>query len=162
RPVRRTDLQQHAVVLDYADVVFRHPTRHPREHLVPVGEYHGVEPVPAHPGDRALGLDEVTLRHSAILLIALAAASGILRRERARSRAVRLASTPSPAARTGPRSGIPRGGHCPEARGTCHTSRHLGRTASRGVLNHRHVPRTAAGAPPAVEVEVLRSKVPRT
>jgi hypothetical protein len=42
--------------------------------------------------------------------------------------------------RTSTRSGIPRGGHCPEASGTCHTSRHLGRTASRGVLSHRHVP----------------------
>src|SRR5580692_2401677 len=46
--------------------------------------------------------------------------------------------------------------HCPEASGTYYTSRHLGRTASRGVLSHRHVPRTAAGAPPAVKVEVLR------
>jgi len=34
----------------------------------------------------------------------------------------------------------PSGGHCPEASGTCHTSRHLGRTASRGVLSRRHVP----------------------
>lgn len=42
--------------------------------------------------------------------------------------------------RTSTRSGIPRGGHCPEASGTCHTSRHLGRTASRGVLSPRHVP----------------------
>src|ERR1700748_1956432 len=65
RPVRRADLQQHAVVLDYPDVVFRHPARHPREDLVPVGEYHGVEAVPAHPGDCALGLDEVRLRHVA-------------------------------------------------------------------------------------------------
>jgi len=32
------------------------------------------------------------------------------------------------------------GSHCPEASGTCHTSRHLCRTASRGVLSHRHVP----------------------
>src|SRR6202046_3613859 len=51
--------------------------------------------------------------------------------------------------RTSTRSGIPRGDHRPEASGTCHTSRHLGRTASRGVLSHRHVPRTAAGALPA-------------
>jgi hypothetical protein len=42
--------------------------------------------------------------------------------------------------RTSTRSGIPRGGHCPEASGTCDTSRHLGRTASRGVLSRRHVP----------------------
>lgn len=56
----------------------------------------------------------------------------------------------------GSRSGILRGSHFPEASGTCPTSRHLRRTASRGVLNHRHVPRTAAGAPPAAEVEVLR------
>src|SRR5487761_475461 len=58
--------------------------------------------------------------------------------------------------RTGTGSGIPRGDHRPEASGPCHASRHLGRTASRGVLSHRHVPRTAAGASPAVEVEVLR------
>ncbi len=48
------------------------------------------------------------------------------------------------------------GSHCPEASGTCHTPRHLGRTASRGVLSHRHVPRTAAAAPPAAEAEVRR------
>ena len=34
----------------------------------------------------------------------------------------------------------PSGGPCPEASGTRHTSRHLGRTASRGVLSRRHVP----------------------
>ena len=65
RPVRRADRQQHAIVLDYADVVFRHPPRHPREDLVPVGECHGVEAVPAHPGDSSLGLDEVSPRHGA-------------------------------------------------------------------------------------------------
>ena len=58
--------------------------------------------------------------------------------------------------RSSTRSGIPRGGHRPEASRTCHTSRHFGRTASRGVLSRRHVPQAAAGAPPAVEVEVLR------
>jgi aryl-alcohol dehydrogenase-like predicted oxidoreductase len=39
------------------------------------------------------------------------------------------------------------------------TSRHLGRKASRGVLSRRHVPRTSAGAPPAVEVKVLFNTV---
>src|SRR5579871_1971891 len=38
---------------------------------------------PVNGGDLALGPDHVTLRHSAILLIALAAASHILQRERA-------------------------------------------------------------------------------
>src|SRR6202044_1217196 len=47
RPVGWADLQQHAIVLDDADVVLRHPPGHPREHLVPVGESHGVKAVPA-------------------------------------------------------------------------------------------------------------------
>src|ERR1700748_577145 len=46
-------------------------------------------PAPVNGGDLALGPDHVTLRHLAILLIALAAASHILQRERAPSRAVR-------------------------------------------------------------------------
>ena len=53
----------------------------------------------------------------------------------------------------------PSGSHCPEASRTRHPSRHLGQTASRRALSHRHVPQTAAGAPPATEVEVPRSYV---
>jgi hypothetical protein len=41
-----------------------------------------VLPAPVDGGNLALGLDHVTLRHSAILLIALAAVSHILERER--------------------------------------------------------------------------------
>jgi hypothetical protein len=43
-----------------------------------------VHPAPVNGGDLALGSAYVTLRHLAILLIALAAASPILQRERAR------------------------------------------------------------------------------
>jgi hypothetical protein len=42
-----------------------------------------VHPVPVNGGDLALGPDHVTLRHLSILLIALAAASHMLQRERA-------------------------------------------------------------------------------
>lgn len=83
RPVCGADFQQHAIVLDYADVVFRHPSRHPRKDFMPIGEYHGIEAVSTHPGDSTLGLNEISSRHLAILLIALAAASHRLPRERA-------------------------------------------------------------------------------
>src|SRR6202012_5061442 len=82
-PVRGADLQEHAVVLDDADVVLGHPSRHPRQDFVPVGEDHGVEAVPAQPGDGSLGLDEVSSWHLVILLVALAAASHSGPRERA-------------------------------------------------------------------------------
>ena len=55
-------------------------------------------------------------------------------------RACTVRPCPLTRCRTSTRSGIPRGGYCPGASGTCHTSRHLGRTASRGVLSRRHVP----------------------
>ena len=71
------------------------------------------------------------------------------------ARACTVRPCPWSPCRTSTRSGTLRGSHCPEASGRCRTSRHLGRTASRGVPSHRHVPRTAAAAPPAVEVEVL-------
>jgi hypothetical protein len=56
------------------------------------------------------------------------------------TRACTVRPCPWTRCRTGTKSGIPRGGHRPEASGTCHTSRHLGRTASRGVLSRRRVP----------------------
>src|SRR6185437_10939521 len=123
----------------------------------------------AHPasvngGDLALGPDPVALRHLAILLIVLAAAShlapcsasvpvtggsvsaellhqqldlvtGIAALLAVDVRACTVRPCPWTRCRTSTRSGIPRGGHCPEASGTCDTSRHLGRTASRGVLS---------------------------
>jgi len=89
-------------------VVLRHPSRHPREDLVPVGEYHGVEAVPAHPGNSALGLDEVSSRHLAILLIAMAAASCSLPRERAL-----VSRRPWAHYRTCARPASSRGSRCP-------------------------------------------------
>jgi hypothetical protein len=55
-------------------------------------------PAPVNGGDLALGPDHVALRHLAILLIALAAASHILQRERARHGRFGQCRTPSPAA----------------------------------------------------------------
>src|SRR5690348_1784976 len=57
-------------------------------------------PAPVNGGDLALGPDHVALRHLAILLIVLAAASRTLQRERARH---------GTRCRTSTRSGIPRG-----------------------------------------------------
>src|SRR6202012_1493653 len=125
RPVRRADLQQHAVVLDYADVVLRHPSRHPREDLVPVGECHGVEAVPAHPGNGALGLDEVSSWHLVILLIAMAAASHSLPHER-----VLVLPRSWIHRRTCARPGIPGEAVAPRTSRAYRGSRRLGRTAS--------------------------------
>jgi hypothetical protein len=55
-------------------------------------------PAPVNGGDLALGPDHVALRHLAILFIALAAASHILQRERARHGRFGQCRTPSPTA----------------------------------------------------------------
>src|SRR4051794_3647831 len=55
-------------------------------------------PAPVNGGDLALGPDHVALRHLAILLIVLAAASRTLQRKRARHGRFGQCRTPSPAA----------------------------------------------------------------
>jgi hypothetical protein len=62
-------------------------------------------PAPVNGGDLALGPDHVTLRHLAILLIALAAAPRILQRERARQGRPGRHRAPFPAASSRYRAG---------------------------------------------------------
>src|ERR1700691_2795595 len=124
-------------------------------------------PAPVNGGDLALGPDHVAHRHlrsSSLLWLRrrtscsasvpvtggsvsaellhqqLDLVTGIAALLAVDMRACTVRPCPWTRCRTSTRSGIPRGGHCPEASGTCHTSRHLGRTASRGVLSPRHVP----------------------
>jgi len=61
-----------------------------------------VLPAPVDGGNLALGLDHVTLRHSAILLIALAAVSHILNASGARHGRFGQCRTSSPAASSEP------------------------------------------------------------
>src|ERR1700722_1194614 len=102
-----------------------------------------VHPAPVNGGDLALGLDHVTLLHLAILLIALAAVSHILQRERARNGRSGQCRTPSPAS-----SGSLGGAMIPKP---AVRAIRLGISAEQPLAVCRATaasPETAAGAPP--------------